>query len=63
MGLMTASLGLACALLLAGLLVGRRRRGRAPVPRTKRRELLPGGLPMPDDLEQDAYTDDQRYLM
>jgi len=53
----------ALALLVVVLLALALRRGRIELPRHRKRRILPGGGPVPDDLSKDAYTDDQRFLM
>ncbi len=61
--LLAVLISLLLALVVAGLVVLHARRGRIKLPRRKRR-LLPGGQPVPDDLaKDDGYTDDQQYLM
>jgi hypothetical protein len=54
-----------CLLLLAvaGVVIVRLRRRGALRPPGRPRQILPGGGPVPEDLTQDAFTDDQRYLM
>ena len=51
-------------LLAAVLLVLGMRGGRLELPRRPRhRRILPGGKAVPEDLSQDASTDEQRFLM
>ncbi|HET7293957.1 MAG TPA: hypothetical protein VFM88_16140 [Vicinamibacteria bacterium] len=61
--LLVLLISLLVALVAAALVVvPHARRGRIELPRRKRR-ILPGGQPVPDDLTKDGYTDDQQYLM